>query len=321
MISTAMTEKLGIKYPIVGGAMMRISKPGFVAAVSNAGGIGVMASANYRTEQEFRDAIKQVKDLTDKPVAVNLNLFPAMRPIDNSVYLKVLVEEGIKVVETSGHKAPAELAESFKAEGMFWIHKCVGLRYAQTVEKLGADMVTVVGYENGGATGVLDIGTLALVPRVAGELKIPVIGGGGVSDGRGVAAILALGAAGVIIGTRLMATQECPIHQNVKQALLDAQEVDTMLLMRTIGNTHRVWKNKAAQAVAELEEKKATLEEIVKAAGGEKAEAMYDTGVTDVGIMSCGQGVGMIHDIPTIAELLDRMMEQAEQSMKKVLGV
>lgn len=311
MFQTRITEMLGIRYPIVGGTMMWISDADFTAAVSNAGGLGVLCSAMYRTKEDFAAAVERVQTLTDKPFAVNLNLFPMMRPIDNNDYLDVLLDRGVRIVETSGHHAPEDLCARFKNAGMTWIHKCVGVRYAQKVQALGADIVTVVGYENGGATGKLDIGTLVLVPRVVESINLPVIGGGGVSDGRGLVAVLALGAEGVIIGTRLLLTQECPIHHKLKEALCGAQEVDTMLVMRSIGATHRVWNNEAARQCADLEACHATLDQIVDAAAGAKAKQMYDEGNLSTGIISCGQGVGLCCDIPTVKELFDRMMQEA----------
>jgi len=311
MFKTKITEMLGIKHPIIGGTMMWISDADFVAAISNAGGLGVLASAIYQTREEFAAAIERVKSLTDKPFAVNINLFPSMRPIDNNDYVDVLVEQGVKIVETSGHSAPVELCGRFKQAGMTWIHKCVGVRYAKKVEAMGADAVTVVGYENGGATGALDIGTLVLVPRVVEALGLPVIGGGGVSDGRGLLALLALGAQGVIIGTRLLATKECPIHDNLKQALLAASETDTMLVMRSIGATHRVWANEAAKQCVEIEASGGGLEEVLSIVAGARAKAMFNQGMLGEGIISCGQGVGMIHDLPSVAELFERMIDQA----------
>ena len=179
MFKTRMTAMLGVKYPIVGGTMMHISNAEFTAAISNAGGLGILASAIYQSREAFSEALDQLIELTDKPFAVNLNLFPAMHPIDNNDYLDVLLEKGVKIVETSGHSAPQELCARFKEAGLTWMHKCVGVRYALKVQEMGADMVTVVGYENGGATGKLDIGTLVLVPRVVESLHLPVIGGGG----------------------------------------------------------------------------------------------------------------------------------------------
>ena len=312
MIKTKITEMLGVKYPIVGGCMMWITTPEFVAAISNAGGLGILASAIYKSKEEFADAIDRVHELTDKPYAVNINLFPALAPVDNMEYVEVLVDKGVKIVETSGHSAPADLCGRFKDEGMTWIHKCVGVRYALKVQEMGADIVTVVGYENGGATGRLDIGTLVLVPRVVEAVDLPVIGGGGVSDGHGLLAVLALGAEGVIIGTRILATKEAPIHEKLKQALVQASELDTMLIMRSIHATHRVWTNAAAQKCAELEAQNADPMEIFDVVGGAKTKVMYDEGDLDAGVISCGQGVGLTHDIPSMQELFDRMMGEAE---------
>jgi len=241
-----------------------------------------------------------------------------MRPIDNNDYMDVLEDKGVSIVETSGHSAPEDLCKRFKDAGMTWIHKCVGIRYALKVQKMGADMVTVVGYENGGATGKLDIGTLVLVPSIVDAVDLPVIGGGGVTDGRGVAAVLALGAQGVIMGTRLMATRECPINEKLKNALVCASELDTMLIMRSLQATHRVWRNPAAEKCLELEKECAGFEDILEVVSGKRAKKMYDEGDLDVGIVSCGQGVGMVRDVPSVKELFDRMMTEAETIVAKI---
>ena len=319
MFKTKITEMLGIKYPIIGGTMMYITTPELVASISEAGGFGILASAMYTTKEQFAGAIDRIRELTDKPFGVNINLFPMKRPVDNNEYVKVLADKKVKVVETSGHSAPVELSKSFKDAGMIWMHKCVGIRYALKVQEFGADIVTVVGYENGGATGRLDVGTLVLVPAVVDALQIPVIGGGGISDGRGFSAVLALGAEGVIIGTRLLATQECLIHDNLKQALLNATELDTMLVMRSINATHRVWSNAAAQKCADLEAKGASMTEILGIVSGEKAQQMYNSGDIDKGVVSCGQGVGLIHSIPTIKELFDQIIDQATEVTTKLV--
>jgi len=307
---------LGIEHPIIGGTMMWITTADFTAAISNAGGLGILASAIYKSREEFADALDQVFDLTDRPFAVNLNLFPMMRPIDNNDYLDVLLEKGVKIVETSGHSAPEDLCARFKEAGLTWIHKCVGVRYDLNVQEMGADIITVVGYENGGATGKLDIGTLVLVPRVVESVEVPVIGGGGVSDGRGFLAVLAVGAEGVISGTRLLATKEAPIHEDLKKALVEATELDTMLVMRSIGATHRVWANEAAKKIIELEKDQAGLPEILKIAAGEKAKLMYEGGDLKAGMISCGQAVGMAHDIPPVKELFDRIISEAASIAK-----
>jgi NAD(P)H-dependent flavin oxidoreductase YrpB (nitropropane dioxygenase family) len=319
MIKTRVTEMLGCKYPIIAGAMARISNPEFVAAASNAGACAVLASANYKSPDALRDAISKTQSLTNQPFAVNINLFPALMPQDKlEDYVDATLAEGVKIIETSGHKAPEHLVPKFRGGGATWIHKCAGVRYARKGASLGADIVTVVGYENGGATGVLDIGTMVMVPSVVNALDIPVIAGGGITDGRGVAAVLALGAEGVIMGTRMMATKECPIHDNLKQAFIQAAETDTVLALRSIGNTHRIWNNKAAQHVLELESQKAALFTLVQAASGDNAEKMYREGDTDLGVVACGQGVGLIKDIPTIKELLDRIMSDAEEIISRL---
>ena len=317
-MQTEITRMLGIKYPIIGGTMMSISTADFVAAISNAGGLGILASAIYQTREDFASAIERIMQLTDKPFAVNINLFPSMRPIDNNDYVDILVEKGVKIVETSGHSAPEDLCKRFRQAGMTWIHKCVGIKYAKKVEKMGADIVTVVGYENGGATGMLDIGTLVLVPAVKDAVDLPVIGGGGVSDGRGVAALLALGAGAVIMGTRLLLTRECPIHDNIKQALCNASELDTLLVMRSIGATHRVWNNDAARKCQAIEDTEGSFEEILDAVAGEKARKMFEHGDIDAGILALGQTIGLINDIPTVEELFDKIMEDIKTSLEKL---
>jgi nitronate monooxygenase len=302
---------LGIKYPIIGGTMMWITDADFAAAISNAGGLGIISSPIYQTREDFAAAIERAQELTDKPFAVNINLFPTQRPVDNKEYVEIMIDKGVKIVETSGHSAPQDLCERFKAAGMTWMHKCVGIRYALKVQDMGADIVTVVGYENGGATGKLDLGTMVLVPCVVDAVKLPVIGGGGVSDGRGFLAVLALGAQGVIIGTRLMTTKECPIHEKLKKALLAATELDTTLIMRSINATHRVWTNEAAQRCQEREACSAPLEEILNIVSGENAKRMYEEGDLDAGIVSCGQGIGLCRDLPSVKQLFDRIIGQA----------
>ena len=319
MLETAVTKKLGIKYPIFAGTMMNITTPEFVAVCSNAGGLGILASAIYKSTDELRAAIVRTNELTDRPYAVNVNLFPALMPTDQKAYIEAMLDEGVTIIETSGHQAPEEYLPIFKSSEVTWIHKCAGVRYAKKAAKLGADIVEVVGYENGGATGVLDVGTLVMTPSTVDALDVPVVAGGGVSDGRGVLALLALGAQGVVIGTRIMATQECPIHDNLKNALVGASEVDTVLIMRTLHNTHRVWKNEAAQRVLDLEGgAEGDRMDILSAAAGAKAKQMYDDGVLDVGVVSCGQGVGLVHDIPTVQELFDRMMAEVESVAGKL---
>jgi nitronate monooxygenase len=318
MFRTKITEMFGIKYPIVVGTMMHLARAEMVAAASNAGALGILASAIFRTKEEFRKEIKKLKGMTDKPYAVNLNLFPALVPINNREYMEVIFDEGIKIVETSGHKAPEDLAKDLKTQGVTMIHKCVGVRYALKAQSIGADAVTVVGYENGGATGTLDITTLCLVPRVVDTLKVPVIGGGGVADGRGFLALLALGAQGVIIGTATLVAEECPIHPRLKQALIEATELDTMVAMRTIQNSHRVLINETAKKVAELEKQQAGLQDIIQVAGGDKAKRMYEDGDLNAGVMSCGQGVGLVKKVRPMKDIIEGIVQQADDLRKKL---
>lgn len=319
MFQTKITEMFGIKYPIVVGTMMYLARAEMVAAASNAGALGILASAIFRTKEEFRQEVKKVKEMTDKPFAVNLNLFPAMRPIDNREYLEVIFDEKINIVETSGPKAPDEFSQVLKENGVTLIHKCVGVRYALKAQSIGADIITV-GYENGGATGILDITTLCLVPRVVDSLKIPVIGGGGVADGRGFLAVLALGAQGVIMGTALLVAEECPLHPNLKRALLEATEIDTMVIMRTIQNSHRVWVNETAKKVLDLEKQGAAMEKIIQKASGDKAKRMFQEGDLNAGVISCGQGIGLARQVRPMKEIIEGIVHQADEIRKK-LGI
>jgi len=321
MLKTKVTEMLGIKYPIFCGNMMNISYPSFAAACSNAGALGIMASVMFRTPDDLREALIELKSLTDKPIAVNLNLFPMLKPIKQIDHVKVMLDEGIKIIETSGHQAPDKYIPLFKDYGVTWIHKCAGVRYAKKAASLGADIVEVVGWENGGATGRYDIGTLVLTPATIDALDIPVVAGGGISDGRGVAAVLSLGAEAALIGTRLLATQECPIHENLKQALLRATIYDTTLIMRSLNATHRVWNNQAAQKVLELENSKSDQMEIFNAAAGAKSKLLYEEGNLDVGVVSVGQGVGLIHDMPTVKDLVERIMKETNEIIQKLSNI
>jgi len=321
MLQTKITEMFGIQYPIVVGTMMSLARAEMAAAASNAGALGILASAMYRSKEEFRDEIRKLKGMTDKPFAVNLNLFPMRSPVDNREYMEVIFEQGVKIVETSGHRAPDDLAKDLKAHGVILVHKCVGVRYALKAQSIGADVVTVVGYENGGATGALDVTTLCLVPRVVDALQIPVIGGGGVADGRGLLALLALGAQGVIIGTATLVAEECPIHPRLKQALIEATELDTMVIMRTIGNSHRAWTNETARKVADLEKEQAGLEAIVQAAGGDKARKMYQEGDLNAGVISCGQGVGLVKKVMPMKDIIEGIVHQADELRKKIAAI
>jgi len=321
IFQTKITRMFGIQYPIIMGTMMRLARAEMVAAASNAGALGVLASATFPSRQTFRDELKKLKNMTDKPFAVNLNLFPTKRPVDNMEYLEDIVAEGVRIIETSGHKVSDQIASESKKNGMLLIHKCVGVRYALKAQSIGADAVTVVGYENGGATGVLDVTTLCLVPRVVDALNVPVIGGGGVTDGRGFLALLSLGAEAVIIGSMFLLSEECPIHPRLKEALIDATELDTMVIMRSIRNSHRVWRNRPAEKIAELEKSGAGLEELVAVASGERAKEMCENGDVNTGIISCGQGIGLVKKVMPMKDIVEAIIHQADALRKKLNNI
>lgn len=311
-MKTKVTELLGIKYPILGGTMMDLSMAPFVTAISEAGALGIIASAIYKDHDQFRDDLKAVKDGTDKPFAVNINLFPMMQRLDNFKYLEIMADEGVTILETSGFAPPADLIGAAKEHGFTWMHKCVGVRYAIKAEKMGADAVTVVGYENGGATGTLNIATLVLVPSTVDALEVPVVGGGGVVDGRTLLAVMSLGAQGVIVGTRLLLSDECPIHDNLKQALLKANELDTDIVMRSVGFAHRVWMNKASKTVAEIEARGGGIDEIYPHVAGSATKKLYEEGDIDMGSLSCSQGIGLIRKVMPLKDIMAEMMAEAE---------
>jgi NAD(P)H-dependent flavin oxidoreductase YrpB (nitropropane dioxygenase family) len=311
MFHTRVTQLFGIEHPIVGGCMMHISGPEFVAAISNAGALGMMASAMFETQETFRQAVRQARSLTDKPFGVNLSLFPALRPIDNDLYVEVILEEGVPVVETSGHRPPEALLARLKAGGIKTMHKCVNVRHALSAQKAGVDAVTLFGSEGGGHIGDYGLTTMALVPRAADALEVPLLAAGGIADGRGLLAALALGADGVTIGTRLLVTHECPIHPHLKQALLAATELDTVPILGSLHNTLRAWKNAAALKVAELEAEQGDVAEILSIVAGVKAKRMYAEGDVDAGVIACSQSIGLVDEIRPVAQVIRTMVQEA----------
>jgi NAD(P)H-dependent flavin oxidoreductase YrpB (nitropropane dioxygenase family) len=318
MFETRVTKMFGTKYPIVGGTMMHVSKPEFVAAISNAGALGMLASAMYESQDEFRQAVRKVRDLTNKPFGVNLSLFPAMRPIDNDLYAEVILQENVPIVETSGHRPPEDLLARLKTSGVKTMHKCVSVRHALNAQKAGVDAVTVFGTEGGGHIGEVGLTTIVLVPTAVDALSIPVIAAGGIVDGRGLVAALALGAEGVTVGTRLLVTTECPIHDDLKRALASATELDTLPILGTLRNTVRAWKNPAALKVAELESKQAELGEILSVVAGTATKRMYEGGDLDAGVIPCSQSIGLVHEIKPVAEVIDGMMREASEILSRL---
>lgn len=293
--------------------MMDLSTAPFVTAIAEAGALGIIASAIYKDYDRFRDDLKAVKDGTDQPFAVNINLFPVMEKLDNNVYLDIMTEEGVRIVETSGFAPPEDLVARFKERGFTWLHKCVGVRYAKKAAALGADAVTVVGYENGGATGNLNVATLVLAPSTVDALDVPVVAGGGVVDGRTLAAVLVLGAAGAIVGTRLLLSDECPVHADLKKALVEADELSTDVIMRSVGFAHRVWMNSRAKEAQRVENEGGGIAELYPHVSGEAARKMYETGDLDAGTVSVSQGVGLIRDIKPVKVIIEEMVAEAER--------
>jgi nitronate monooxygenase len=320
VFKTRVTELFGIEYPIVGGCMMHISGPQFVAAVSNAGALGMMASAMFATQDEFRAAVRRVKELTDRPFGVNLSLFPALRPIDNDLYVQVILEEGVPVVETSGQRPPEDLLARLKAGGVTLMHKCVSPRHALSAQRAGVDAVTVFGSEGGGHIGEFGLATMALVPRAADMLEVPVLAAGGIADGRGLLAALALGAEGVTVGTRLLVTTECPIHDNLKRALAAATEMDTIPILGSVHNTLRAWKNAAALKVAELEAGEAELWEVLSVVAGTATGQMVEEGDVDCGVIACSQSIGIVSEVRPVAEVIEGMVRQAAAIRDRLAG-
>jgi nitronate monooxygenase len=311
MLKTRITELFGIEYPIVGGCMMHISGPEFVAAISNAGALGIMASAMFDTQDKFREAVRRARELTDRPFGVNLSLFPALRPIDNELYVEVILEEGVPVVETSGHRPPKDLLARLKAAGVRTMHKCVSPRHALSAQKAGVDAVTIFGSEGGGHIGEFGLSTMVLVPRTAAILDVPLLAAGGIADGRGLLAALALGADGVTIGTRLLVTEECPIHANVKQALAEAQELDTLPILGSLHNTLRAWKNAAALKVAEIEAEEGDMWQILPLVAGTETVRMIEGGDVDAGVISCSQSIGIVDEVKPVVEVIGGMVREA----------
>jgi len=314
---TRITELLGIEYPITQGGMQWLARAELVAAVSNAGGLGILSALTFPSPEELAAEIKRTKQLTDKPFGVNLTFLPTLRPIDYESYIDVIIKEGIKIVETAGRN-PEPYMEHFKSTGIKVIHKCTSVRFAQTAERIGCDIVSIDGFECAGHPGEADVTSLVLIPLTVDTVSLPVIASGGFGDGRGLVAALALGAEGVNMGTRFLATQEAPVHPKVKEWLVQASEEDTMLVMRSLRNTERVLRNPTAERVAEMEKREAGLEELVPLISGERGKELLQTGKLDIGLLACGQAVGLVHHIPTVKELIQTIIDEAGKVLQRL---
>lgn len=315
-MKTRVTEQLGIAYPIIQGGMQWVGVAELASAVSNAGGLGILTALTQPTPDALRAEIERCRAMTGKPFGVNLTILPTVKPPPYAEYVQAIIEGGVKVVETAGN-SPKEFVDEFKRHGVKVIHKCTTVRHALSAERNGVDMVSIDGLECAGHPGEDDVGGLILIPAAAMKLKIPVIASGGIANGRGMAAALVLGAEGVNMGTRFCVTREAPIHDNIKQALVQGSERDTALIFRTLKNTARVFRNAIADEVVQIERRPGgcSFEDVKPLVMGARGREALFTGEVDGGVVSAGQCIGLIDDIPTCAELLERMVAECQERL------
>ena len=319
-IKTRFTELFGVEHPIAQGGMQWVGKAGLVAAVAEAGGLGFLTALTQPTPEALAKEIARTRELTDKPFGVNLTILPAMTPPPYAEYRAAIIESGIKVVETAGYK-PQEHVDHFKANGVKVIHKCTAVRHALSAERMGVDAISIDGFECAGHPGEDDIPGLILIPAAADKVKIPMIASGGFGDARGLVAALALGADGVNMGTRFCATVEAPIHENFKQAMVANDERATDLIFRTLHNTARVARNAVSQQVVAIERAGgAKFEDVADLVKGARGREGLESGDTDHGVWTAGMVQGLIHDVPTVKDLIDRIMSEAEALIRQRLA-
>jgi nitronate monooxygenase len=319
-MKTRITEMLGIQHPIIQGGMHYVGFAELAAAVSNAGGLGIITALTQKTPEALANEIARCKDMTDKPIGVNLTFLPTLTPPDYPAYIKAVVDGGIKIVETAGRN-PQEHMPRLKDAGIKVVHKCTSVRHSLKAQSIGCDAVSVDGFECGGHPGEDDIPNMILLPRAADELEIPFVASGGMADARSLVAALAMGADGMNMGTRFIATKEAPVHQKVKDAIVAASELDTRLVMRPLRNTERVLSNAAVERLLEKEKAlgaKLQFEDIIEEVAGVYPKVMMD-GDMDAGAWSCGMVAGLIDDIPTCKELIDGIMDEADRLIRKRL--
>ena len=316
-MQTLITEMLEIKHPIIQGGMHYVGFAELAAAVSNAGGLGIITGLTQKTPDALAKEIERCNKMTNKPFGVNLTFLPVIEAPDYPGYIKAIIDGGVKIVETAGNN-PAKWLPMLKENGMKVIHKCTTVRHALKAEGLGCDALSIDGFECGGHPGEDDIPNMILLPRAAEELKVPFVSSGGMADARSLVASLAMGAEGMNMGTRFIATKEAPVHENVKQAILAATELDTRLVMRPLRNTERVLNNAAVERILEKEKELGShikFDDIVKEVAGVYPSVMLE-GKMDAGPWSCGMVAGLIHDIPTVQELVDRIMTESEELIR-----
>ena len=310
-LKTRFTELIGIDYPIVQGGMMWVGRAELAAAVSNAGGLGILTALTQPTPEALRQEIERCRSMTTKPFAVNLTILPSVNPPPYAEYRQAIIDSGVKIVETAGYN-PQQHVAHFKEHGIIVIHKCTAVRHALSSERMGVDAISIDGFECAGHPGEDDIPGLVLIPAAADKVKIPMIASGGFGDGRGLVAALALGADGINMGTRFCATVEAPIHDRVKQLLVDNDERGTNLIFRSLRNTARVGKNGVSDQVVEiLKRPDARFEDVAHLVRGAQGRVLLETGDLDAGLVWAGQVQGLIHDIPTVAELIRRIVREA----------
>jgi nitronate monooxygenase len=319
-VRTAITELFGIRHPIIQGGMHYVGFAELASAVSNAGGLGIITGLTQKTPDLLAKEIARCRNMTDKPFGVNLTFLPAVTAPPYPEYIRAIVEGGIGIVETAGRN-PEQYMPALKGAGIKVIHKCTSVRHALKAEQIGCDAVSVDGFECGGHPGEDDMPNMILLPRAADELKIPFVASGGMADARSLVAALAMGAAGMNMGTRFIATKEAPVHENVKKALVAASELDTRLIMRALRNTERVLNNRKVERLMEIEREKGSslkIEDIIEEVAGVYPKVMID-GDMDAGAWSCGMTVGLIHDVPSCKDLIDRIMLEAERIIRQRL--
>jgi nitronate monooxygenase len=320
MLKTRITEFFGVERPIVQGGLMWVATAELVSAVANAGGMGFMTALTFPDTELLRAEIRRCRDLTDKPFGINLTFLPTLRPPNYPALIDVCIQEGIRFIETAGRN-PEPFLPQIKSGGIKVIHKCTSVRHAVKAEKIGCDAISIDGFEAAGHPGEDDVTTLILVPLVRDAVCVPIIASGGFADGRGLVAALALGADGMNMGTRFVATREAPVHANLKEALIRHNETDTRLIMRSLRNTERVLRNQAAEKVLEVESRGNTrIEDLIPYVSGLVGKEMLEDGDVEKGTMAAGQCIGLIRDIPTCRELLDRIMAEAEEIIQTRFG-
>ncbi|MEQ9243963.1 NAD(P)H-dependent flavin oxidoreductase [Roseovarius indicus] len=320
-MTNRLTDMLGIRYPIVQGGMQWVGYAEMAAAVSNAGGLGTLTALSQPDPDALSKEIARTRDMTDAPFAVNLTVLPSINPPPYAEYVDAIVESGVKIVETAG-QSPREFVETFKANDIRILHKCTQVRHALSAQKSGVDVISIDGFECAGHPGEKDIPNLLLVPLAVRALDIPVIASGGIGEGRGLAAAMAMGADGINMGTRFCATKEAPIHDNIKRALVEATEHDTRLIFRTMNNTARVLANAISDEVVATERREGgcEFEEIRHLVAGQRGKAALEAGEVDNGVITAGPVIGLIDDIPSCAELIERMMEEARRHLRDGLA-